>query len=332
MSEFIKITIPPDEWTLISEVSTEFQIIGRQHIYYTESETLPVGNENSANYKIAAPRYLHRFNKKANTNLYGYSIRVAAVITMGANDDSVYTADQTTEIVDLRLSKGIDSFTLVGSYNIDDTQIVITCATPPQVGDLVCLKEIDAFYQGEIVAVAGTNPYTIDLDTPLDYDFTPAGSCTLRDDNMAVDGSITPQEFVLSPVNLRVGHKWDITRILFTIVDEAQMDDGLFGGIPALTKGVVLRHKNHTTKNIFNVKTNGDFALRTYDAVYSPKAPAGQYGFRVRRTFAGHEKNGVAIRLESLATNSDLVEIIIQDDLTDLTSFRAVMQGHVVLD
>jgi hypothetical protein len=106
------------------------------------------------------------------------------------------------------------------------------------------------------------------------------------------------------------------------------MDDSLFGGITALTNGVVLRQNNGVMTNIWNVKSNGEFGLLCFDTFETSKAPAGSFGFRFRNTYAGQAKHGVTLRLEP----GDTLEVLIQDDLTDLEDFAMMAQGHVVTD
>lgn len=240
--------------------------------------------------------------------------------------------DQTSEIIDLHLTQIIDTLTIDVNTAIDDVVVRISSDTLPVVGNVVCFKEGTAFYQGEILAVslvAGTQ-YDITLDTPLDYAYTTAGGCSLRSEDLNVNGSVTKQIFAISPANLQAGTKWDIVRIIFVITDDVVMDDEKFGGLTALTNGIVLRRVDGTYKNIFNVKTNADFIAHSYDVDYSAKAPAGFYGFRCRRTFGGQDKNGVVIRLD--ADTSDELQVIVQDDLSALTRFHVIVQGHVVTD
>jgi len=243
----------------------------------------------------------------------------------------VKVQDQTTEIIDLHLTKLVQAITIVTDTEVDDTTITISSSAEPTNGNILCLKEGLAFYQGEILShsASGDN-WDVVVDTPLDYAFTTAGGCSERSDNLAVNGSVTPQIFVVSPKGLRKDVKWDITRIMGVITDATAMDDGKFGGISALTKGVVFRKVNGTTKNIFNVKTNGDLAAHMYDVQYidSTLGPSGNYSLRFRRTFAGQDKTGVVIRLES--SGDDEFQCIIQDDLTDLIDFQLIAQGHIV--
>ena len=240
--------------------------------------------------------------------------------------------DAHTEVIDLHISRLIDTVVLRTDLAIDDVTAEITTATLPVVGDTLCLKDVDgiAFYQGGItgVTVIGGGDYDVDLDSPLDFPFTIADGCSLRSNDLAVNGSITPVEFVVSPFGLLAGTEWDIIRVFGVINGTAAMDDGLFGDLAALAKGIVVRTDNGVTKNLFNAKTNGDLQLHSGDRVYSDRAPAGQTSVSFRRSFNGDDKNGVTLRLTT--DIGDGVKILVQDNLTGLVSFEAVAQGHVV--
>lgn len=259
----------------------------------------------------------------------GGSGRKASVETNNAL--AVNVQDQTSQVIDLYLSKVLQSATVTTNTSLDDTTITITTAGTPVVGSILCLKESQSFYQGIILSVvANSTNWDVTLDTPIDFAFTTSANASERTRDMNVDGSSTSQTFIVSPVNLASGTKWDIVRVTFAMLDSSSMDDGKFGGLTALTNGMLLRVKNGITKNIFNVKTNSELAIETFDLAYADNAPGGQYGLRCRRTFGGQSKNGVTIRLE--ADTSDELQIIIQDDLTGLDDFRCVAQGHVVTD
>jgi hypothetical protein len=251
-------------------------------------------------------------------------------ITNGGLDVNIQ--DQYTEIIDLHLTQLVQVITIVTNTSVDDTTITISSASEPTDGNNVCLKEGTAFYQGHILShVANGGNWDITLDTPLDFAFTTAGGCSERSENLAVNGSVTPQRFTVSPKGLAAGTEWDITRIMGVIVDAEAMDDSKFGGITGgLTKGVVFRRKDGTYKNIFAVRTNGDLAAHMYDVTYvdATRGPAGNESIRFRRTFGGQDKAGVVIRL--CADTDDEFECIIQDDLTGLVDFQIIAQGHVV--
>jgi len=248
------------------------------------------------------------------------------------NGLDVNVSDQTTEIVDLHLTEQIQVMTLVNNTVMDQTVIRVASASPPIAFNMVNLKEGTSFYQGEILVVAslGGGQYNLTLDTPLDFAYTTAALIDEVSDDLTVNGSSTRIIFNISPAGLAPGTRWDIIRMIFVITDNTAMDDEKFGGLAALSKGIVIRKTSGKNKNIFNAKTNSDFAVHTFDISYSDKAPSGFFGFRARRTFGGQDKNGVVIRLS--ADTNDELEVIIQDNLSGLTRFNVVAQGHVVED
>lgn len=235
--------------------------------------------------------------------------------------------DQSTEIVDLYLFRQDGIFTLSAPVTMDAVSFQSPQAGSMSAGMIVCFQEGTHFMQASVLSVSAP---TVNIDTPFDFAFTTSGGCSYGVKNMAVDGSVTTQIFRVSPKNLQNGVKWDITRIIFAITDDAAMDDGKFGGIAALTKGIILRVKDGDVKNIFNAKTNGDFAERMYDVTYVPATlgPSGLYGLRGRRSFNGLDKNGVVIRLS--AETDDEFQVLIRDNLSTLSGFEMVVQGHVV--
>jgi hypothetical protein len=110
------------------------------------------------------------------------------------------------------------------------------------------------------------------------------------------------------------------------MTDDTSMDDNRFGGIAKLTRGVVLRIVDTFQKTIFNWKTNGEIAQWCFDTTYSDKAPAGFFGFRARITFGGQSKHGVVLRIST----GDVIQIVIQDDLSGLETLRVCGEGHEV--
>lgn len=236
--------------------------------------------------------------------------------------------DQTTEVINLALTRLIQSIDLVAPLAVDDTTATISSGVTPTVGNVLCLKEGVQFYQGRILSVVANGlDWDVLLDTPLDAAFTIAGGCSERTDNLAVNGAITPVEFAVSPANLSSGVTWDITRVIGSIVGDQSMDDSKFGSITnGLTNGLVFRYSDGYSKNIFNVKTNGELAAQMYDVAYASNTPQGEWGLRFRRSFAGQDKSGVAIRLSAVA--QDQLVVIVQDDLSSLLDFRIIAHGH----
>lgn len=259
------------------------------------------------------------------------SINVANAVTTiegKLNGQPVETLhqDPTSQPLDLYFHTHVDNtLTITQDTAKGDYTINVTAVSTPVVGQVVCLKENQRYYQGTVLSFTGSGPaYVLTLDTPLDYAFTIEGGCSLTSIDLCVDGSTTPVIFHISPP---AGAVWHITRLIFHIEDATAMDDGTFGGGSALTRGLVVRKVNDTWWNLFNVKTNGEFALRAYDREYVEKPPAGTgHAMNVRKTWNGDDKSGVVIEL--VGSTGDDLQVVVQDSLLGQDVCNAIAQGH----
>jgi hypothetical protein len=174
--------------------------------------------------------------------------------------------------------------------------------------------------QSQCLATAGD---LITIDRPVDHNFAAATTLgRITNTNMAVDGSVNRQAFVI-----RAGAvPSDIVRFIVTLTSGGSMDDGKFGDQPPLTRGLVLRIVNGYQRAIFNFKTNGEIKQFCYDGTYtsSTLGPAGQESFAARITFGGQSKHGVVLRIGP----GDIIQWIVQDDLTGLGVARVSAMGH----
>jgi hypothetical protein len=104
------------------------------------------------------------------------------------------------------------------------------------------------------------------------------------------------------------------------------MDASTFGGLSALTRGIVLRvsRSDGTYVNYFNAKTNGELSLFIDNTDYTSKAPSGSYSVSFKWKI--RDEHGVVIRLSA----GDKIQLLVQDNLTALTSFYGVVVGHIV--
>lgn len=239
----------------------------------------------------------------------------------------VMTQDQHTAPFDYFFAQGIGApTTLASPAAVDDLSIVVTSATNFSVGNYIGIFNAasNRFYFGEALSVVST---TVTLDIPIDYAFSAGDVVVSTTRELNVDGSVTPQVFSVrastAPATLEV----DITRIIIQMETDAAVDLSKFGDIAGgLANGIVLRRMDGETRNIFNAKTNFDIAILGYDlSIYASTNPAqGVDGLTARITFAGMEKHGVAIQLST----GDALQLIVQDDLTDITKFRIMAQGH----
>ena len=175
--------------------------------------------------------------------------------------------------------------------------------------------------------VLGVVVDVITIDSPLDAAFTTSALVSVGNPNLNVNGSATTQVAHVKPM---AGSKWDITRIHMRIIDSTIMDAGTFGGRSALANGLVMRSSNGTNKNVGNAKTNGDLSLLSTSYAFDDKPPSGKFGFSTFHVFGGQGNVGVVIRL--IGDDSDELQMLIQDDLTGLDSFKIMAIGHVVAD
>ena len=240
---------------------------------------------------------------------------------------AVNIQDQTSRPLDLFFVKPIGNFsTLAQGTSINDTSINVTVVTGGcGVGDFIGVFG-DTFYFAEILVVTGT---ILDLDTPLDFNFSAGDfvACTTRELN--VDGDPIPQVFFVSGTTTQ-NFSIDITRIMIEMTCTDTPDFSEFCDIGGgLTKGIVLRKRDDENWNIFNAKSNAELANLMFDLnVLEETLPFNVNGIVGRYTFAGASKHGVALRLRK----GDRLELWIQDDLTSILSFRIIAEGHIVTD
>lgn len=234
----------------------------------------------------------------------------------------VVIQDQISEPIDLYFCQKYLTTSPSSGIALDARSINVTNVTGVTAGDCMDISENGRNFQALIQNVA-TN--TITFNCPSDQAFTTSAVIKFGKWNMNVNGSTTPIIYVIQPP---AGVSWDINRIIIGITDDSPMDDGKFGGITALTNGVVFRVKDGYYKNLFVVNDNSGWRERSFDITYADKAPAGLYGFGCRKTFNGQEKSGVTIRLNG--DTNDQLQVIIQDNLSALTKFAVVAQGHTV--
>ena len=143
------------------------------------------------------------------------------------------------------------------------------------------------------------------------------------------NGGITP---VLVSISPPAGAIWDITAVTVSMSATSIMYDTLFGPLPQLTNGLVLRRKNGVYKNIAVVYNNGGIWERSTDVFGGERIPSATYSFIATKAFAGQQNSGVAIRLNG--DTGDMLQFIVQDNLVDskFTKFAALARGHVVED
>ena len=213
--------------------------------------------------------------------------------------------------------------TLAVATSSQDTQITVTDATGFNVGGSIAIDSvIDERSYPSIIAATGN---VLDLDRPLDNSALVGALVTHVSFDCAVDGSTTPISFRIEPHD---GEEWHIRRFTVSMTHSAGADDSKFGGIAALLKGIALRRYEGSVglyTTFTSWKTNADIVSDTYDISYGDKAGAGLNSTRAR--FSIYIASGATPKING--ANGDYLEMLIQDDLTGLDSFRVKGQGHI---
>lgn len=173
----------------------------------------------------------------------------------------------------------------------------------------------------EITGLPGGNVLT--LDRPLDFAYAVDDDIeVVTTDLQTTVGSLaSPIIYQLKP---EAGVIWYIHRILLSMTHPTAATDDKFGDQTALSNGVVLRSNiDGQFRSFTNWKRNGDIMLDMFDVNYSDKAGASLFGTSGRGSFS---RVGMLVKLDGDV--GDFMDILIQDDLTGLSSFFINGQGY----
>jgi len=235
--------------------------------------------------------------------------------------------DQHSPALDLYFSQFISDLTLQENVTVGDYDINLTTGHGVVAGNQIeFIDNVNG--RGFLVeaVTSGVNIVTVDRPIPNNVSYLNGeGSSSTRELN--VDGSGTPQIFTISPpLDVEI----DITRVMFQMITDSAPSFDTFGDLTGLTNGIILRIVNGRINNLWNVKTNGEMVNLMYDvSFYSATNPGqGVYGLGGRLTYGGQNKHGVTLRI----AQGESIQVIVQDDLTDLVSFEMIGAGHVVTD
>lgn len=257
----------------------------------------------------------------------------------------VFVQDQTTQPVIAKFNRVTNSTTLAISASKGDTSITLTSGAGLVApsgnipGSYIILfnSTTELFMFAHVTDITGSP--TVVLDTPLDSDFDDTTFVDIGITNLSsLDGTLgAPIIYGLRGVGAPPGVDVtvDITRLILKCITNTAIDLTTFGDLDRLTNGLVLRRRNGTTQNIFNVKDNGEINGIMFDFVTAAATnpQQGIDGFTSRLTFAGANKVGVAIRLPI----GDDLELLVQDALATIQAtnrqillFEIVAEGHLV--
>lgn len=179
-----------------------------------------------------------------------------------------------------------------------------------------------------IFRVTDITETTIIIDRPIANNYSSGVSIEIVNENMVtLTGTLTnPISYTVQPPT---GVVLDVNRIILEIRHDSAGDNSKFGDIDdGLSNGVVLRVNKTNNKKVLGVwANNGEIAQDMYDLTYNDKAGAGLFGTDGRWTFNGVEKDNFIVRL--IGDNDDKLEVLIQDDLSDLSNFSIKVKGNL---
>ncbi len=214
--------------------------------------------------------------------------------------------------------------TLAAIVTAGDTSITVTNGALFSVGDKVQIE--DGIVETTFPTITVIVGDVLTLDRPLDNDFSIGNSVEVVGHNMNAVGTLaTPISFKLIP---DADQSWHVIGFSLSMVHSTVGDDSMFGNKTALQNGVVFRAYNGTTgryRTFTLWKKNADIRLDTGVVVYSDKEGGGKYG----TTALGQIKIRSGAVPKISGASGDYVEILIQDDLSSLTSFEIKAQGHI---
>jgi len=151
-----------------------------------------------------------------------------------------------------------DDITLVNPVAVDDEAVTVSAGHgfTPVAGEHIVLFEGNRYTQMRVTGVAGD---IISVDHPIQSAFTVADAIVIRGNiNMNVDGSGADVEFKAQLRNFTI--PIDITKIIITMQHGSNVpDDGKFGGLTALTKGLFFKKMNDSSFSLGNYIQNQDF-------------------------------------------------------------------------
>lgn len=186
--------------------------------------------------------------------------------------------------------------------------------------DLIFIANTTRSFQAKILSV---NVNTLTLDAPIDHIFTVGTTVTIKfEDNMKVDGSVTPIEFGFG-LGATATKGIRMTGLRIIIASSGSMDDSTFGDLSALTRGIVLKQTllSGEQRNLFNAKTNGGLGLIVNNKQYTAKAGGGENAVEFGWDLVGETNSVLEFGV------SDRLDLIIQDDLSTLTAMSAWIYG-----
>lgn len=213
------------------------------------------------------------------------------------------------------------STTLATNAAVGDYVLNLTSAASFAAGDYIHIE--DTLFERTHARIISIAINAITIDRPLDFAHLAGVTIHQTSINLNVSGTLaSPISYRLTPP---VGETWLISRFIITMIHSSAGDLTKFGGITALTNGVLLRVVNGGVTSTFTVwRTNEDIKGDVYDLAFDDRAGGtGNYSTSAKGSLLDLDR--VQARVDG--SLGDYVELLVRDALGGLVSFRVKGQG-----
>ncbi len=338
MAETVHIEIPEDDWVELSSLAAAMNgrvsNSGNAVLVYVQAETKPSADSNSG----------HRL---VDDNLFDYVVHAPEALWMRAlNTPGIASVTPDLAVDVLKGAMDIHDADVhrraVNSYVHQHTAIATTISADSSPNDYVIgVANTAGFSAGDtidintttietthptIVGVTPGTPGSFELDRRLDVAHFAGDEVVQAIINLSsqIGTLAAPQEYAAGPPP---GEVWHILNLTLAMGHSSAGDFGLFGNLPKLTNGVILRVRiNGQYGTLTNWKTNGEINVDTGEVFFHARSGGqGTHGTAANGAFK--TRTGATMRLDG--DTNDVFEVYVQDDLTGLAFWNMKIQGHI---
>lgn len=216
--------------------------------------------------------------------------------------------------------------TLSVASAVGATSLTLTSAVGFAVGDQI--KIANGSQEPSFPRIRTLVGNVITLDRPLTFAHAIGTDVTRVYTNIAEPG-LTTTASVAAPIiftsHIPVGVVVHVTGMSVVMTDNSAMDFTTFGGIPALANGCVPSAYSDGVFGAYtNWKSNFDISSDSFPVEYQSKVGGGEFGLSA--SYNIKDSTETIVYLDG--TLGDRFQLIVQDNLTALTTFRIKLQGH----
>ncbi len=177
----------------------------------------------------------------------------------------------------------------------------------------------------DVLKIISVSTDTLVVDRPLEDTYTSAAIVEITNIDVTVDGSSTPVTFSIDPPS---NETWHITAILFQFEDGPQPGIELFSGIAELTTGIVIRAETSIRNiNLVVLRNNGDMKhhFSPIEVEFIQKVGGGDWA--TSANWRLKDLTDAIIELDG--SREDTLKLIINDNLTAITTGHVAIHGHL---